>query len=282
MTTEALNETVTGRNPIEGSAGASVVVAETTAAGAPGGASLEPIGGDSAAAAVVAHTDTGTLLSVDVPEVKVKGEIAPETGEKVVNSGEGKKPETEVVPEVVVTEVTEPVAYADFTLPEGTAIPEDRLGDYHNILREFNLPQEAGQKFLDMHIKAIQEITNQTQESIHQAQHAAFAETRKGWRDQVMADEQLGGAGHQTAMAAVKRMASDFVPEADRAAFQQFLLVTGAGDNPAFLRLLHNIAQKFDEPKAPAVQGNPPPNNGKPPSRRGMVYDHPRSNTAQG
>ena len=66
----------------------------------------------------------------------------------------------------------------------------------------------------------------------------------------------------------IEKMLADIdVPEADRKAFNNFLKITGAGDNPMFLRFIHNVARTFDEPKPPAVNPKPPPNNGRPPKR---------------
>ena len=68
--------------------------------------------------------------------------------------------------------------------------------------------------------------------------------------------------------------------KADHQELEQFLRVTGAGDHPVFLKMLHNAARWFDEPQAKDLPDNPrpPPNNGRAPGRgRAALYDHPSS-----
>jgi len=166
--------------------------------------------------------------------------------------------------------------YQEFTFPEGVTADKERLGQYTELLGQHGIAQEAGQALLDMHTGAMQSYA----EHLIAEQHRVFGETRANWRTEVMADDQLGGAGHQTTMAAVARMRDLLVPENRKDAFNQMLRVTGVGDHPEFLRLLHNAARYFDEPTAPAHIGRPPPDNGRQPGRAGsraMMYDHPRS-----
>ena len=96
-----------------------------------------------------------------------------------------------------------------------------------------------------------------------------------------LADDEIGGPGHQTAMAAIARVRDYGVPEKDRQSFDQMLRVTGAGDHPAFLRMMHNLARWVDEPQAMEAPTDikPPKDIGKDPNRRGrdLLYDHPRS-----
>ena len=133
------------------------------------------------------------------------------------------------------------------------------MSAFQEMAAKHGMTQEAAQAVIDMHLDSISQYAVASQEQTLQQQHRAFADVRKGWQQQVLADEQLGGAGHQTAMAAVARMRDAFVPEKDKADFDQFLRVTGAGDHPAFLRLLHNAARRFDEPKFPPTEIKPVP-----------------------
>jgi hypothetical protein len=85
-----------------------------------------------------------------------------------------------------------------------------------------------------------------------------------------MGDPELGGSGFATVKGAVARMRDLFVPERSRKEFDDFLNITGAGEHPAVWRLLWNVAKAFDEPAPTPAGGGPPPNHGKPPSRKGM------------
>lgn len=165
-----------------------------------------------------------------------------------------------------------PITYTDFTLPEGFGADKAVMDQFTSVLGESRIPQEVGQKLLDMHAQhALAQV-----DQLSKYQHDVFNETRKGWRTQVMADEVLGGSGHQTAMGVVARMRDKFVPEGDREAFRQMLGYTGVGDHPLFLRMMHNIGRAFDEGPPPPPNPQPPKNAGK--GRRGVLYDHPTSN----
>lgn len=109
-------------------------------------------------------------------------------------------------------------------------------------------------------------------------QHKAFAETRAGWRQEIKGDEELGGAAFDTNRAAATRMLQLFVEPKRRGAFDEALLLTGMADHPEFMRMMVNIARKFDEPSPSPQPRNPPPDIGKR-SGRGLrsLYTHPTS-----
>lgn len=135
-------------------------------------------------------------------------------------------------------------------------------------------PQTAGQTLLKLHTDAMEQYA----QKVVGDQHKAFNDTRDGWRTEVMADEDIGGSGHQTSMKAIARMRDMLVPEKDRPAFNQFLRITGAGDHPQFLKMLHRAARFYDEPGLPPENPKPPADNGRPNGRGSKVlYDHPRS-----
>lgn len=167
-----------------------------------------------------------------------------------------------------------PVAY-EYKVPETMRMDDTLKSTVHKAFDDFRAdPAKGAQGLIDLHeqqMKAYAQLVADEQQRV-------FRETRAGWRKDILADSEMGGAGHQTAMGAVARMRDLFVPEKDRPAFEQFLRVTGAGDHPAFLRLLHRAARFYDEPAVQEHHPRPPPNNGQRPSRRLRdIYDHPRS-----
>ena len=183
-----------------------------------------------------------------------------------------------------------PAATIDFTkfkLPDAlkdTTADNPRMVEFSGALQEaLANPQDAGQKLLDLHAAAMTEYADQTLKN----QIKAFNETRNGWAKDVMGDAQIGGAGHDTAMGAIARMRDMLVSTAqpgskeyaaDHKALDTFLRVTGAGDHPVFLRMLHNAARYFDEPGLPPDNPQPPPDNGRQNgARKRILYDHPRS-----
>ncbi|MGC1300577.1 MAG: hypothetical protein WA869_36580, partial [Alloacidobacterium sp.] len=167
--------------------------------------------------------------------------------------------------------VAAPPVYTSFELPEGLSLDAEKMTAYTGVLGKYNLPQEAGQELMNMHAEAMQTYADH----MMREQHRIFAETRENWTRQVMADPELGGAGHQTAMGAIARMRDLLVSEPDRPAFEEFLRVTGAGDHPAFLKVLHKVARYFDEPAMPPPNAKPTKTNGMAPNKRGLYGNSP-------
>ena len=195
---------------------------------------------------------------------KAKGEAKPGETATIEKPAEAAKPEDEK-PAAAAPALPEPIVY-EYTLPEGFKVDEAQKLQLNAALDSFRVDPKAGvQSLMNLHAKTMQDFASATL----QRQYDVFNQTRKDWQKQIMADPQLGGSGYETAMKAVARMRDRFIPEADRKAFNDFLKITGAGDHPMFVRLLHNVARAFDEPKPPAANPKPPPNNGKPP-RRGL------------
>lgn len=176
----------------------------------------------------------------------------------------------------------EPLKYEAFVLPEGMTVADQGKYDHAlGILAKHQVPPEAAQDLVTTYATAFQEFAQAERAKLADEQQRVFGETRTGWRNEIMADPVLGGAGHQTAMQAVARMRDLFVPETERGAFNDFLRMTGAGDNLHFVRLLHRVAQRFDEPAPSPLPHNPPPNPGGRGGRRGRIYDHPSSQAAR-
>lgn len=223
---------------------------------------------------IKAHSETPSLLSeAGKPEPAAE---APKPGDPPAVVDPAKPGDPAKTPDPVAAAA--PVVY-DFKFPEGIKAEPESLKTYTTLLQETNIPPEVGQKLLDQHTAVLQKFVDQQLQN----QHDAFAKTREGWRDQVMADEHLGGSGFRTMLANVAEMRDMFVPEADRKSFTEFLDTTGAGDHPAFLRFMNNLARRFKEPAPITAPFRPPADIGKAPgSRRGSMYDHPTSQRMQG
>lgn len=232
-------------------------------------------------AAPVADTapESGAEVAVPEPTLLQKFDEDKKPAEKPAEAVKAEEKPVEAKPaeEIQPTEAPVVVApvYTDFEIPEGFGPDTTKLSEFTNIIGKFNASQEGGQELLNMHAHAMREYA----EHLSREQHRVFADTRAGWRKEALADTDIGGAGHQTAMGAIARMRDMFVPEAERQAFDNFLVVTGAGDHPQFLKLLHRAARYFDEPRIAPPNPKPPADNGKRPRGRGMsdIYDHPTS-----
>lgn len=185
----------------------------------------------------------------------------------------GKKPDEAKGKEV---SVAEPVAPGQeqpawkFELPPTLQDSPKEMGEFTGILATIGQKsaQDVGQELINLHANAMTKYA----EAVAQKQIDVFLETRQKWATEVMADRELGGAGHRTTMGAIARVRDALVPEKDRPAFDEFLRVTGAGDHPAFLRMLHRAAQFFDEPALPPPNFKPPKDIGKNPNQRNGLY----------
>lgn len=196
-------------------------------------------------------------------------------------------------PETAAVEEPAPLDPIDYYAAEGGLVIPDtlKLSDDHrtelaSALDKFRADPSAtnAQGIIDMGVKAMEQMAV----DLRQGQWDAFNEARKGWREKVMADPAMGGAGFETSMGEIARVRDTLVSrhkpgtpghEADLAEFQDMLRATGVGDHPAFLRLLHNGARFFDEARQPPPNPKPDPNAGKGNGRRrlGDTYNHPTS-----
>lgn len=194
-----------------------------------------------------------------------------------------KKPDAkaaEAKPDAKATEAPkapEPVEYK-YTLPETIKLDDATKTKAHAAFDAFRADPTNPQPLIDFHNQAMTDYAKH----LDFEQRRIFNETRKTWRSEIMADPNLGGAGHQTASQAIARMRDMLADPADlkprknndgsdrMCAFDEMCEVTGVGDHPAFWRLLHNAARYLDEPQASDLPTNPRPTRVRAP--RGGLY----------
>ena len=232
------------------------------------------------------------------PEIAVKEtlfesvskELAAESAPKVENPAaaepiaqvapvEGDKKPDPAPAEPIAPAEPESIEYK-FVSPEGFEIDDERKSEFTAALDAFRAnPVEGAQGLIELHSKAVVEAVNK----VRGDQIELFNNTLVDWEKQIMADPEVGGAGFETVKRAVARVRDAGVPEKDRPDFEHFLRATGAGSNPAFWRMMHNLAAYVDEPMASSIPSGimPPKNIGKAPpgaKRQDGFYDHPRGN----
>lgn len=220
----------------------------------------------------------------EAPKVEAKPEDAkPE--EKPADAPADEKP-AEPVEE---PKALDPIAWFDgenaVKIPDTIKLDDATKGELTGALETLRAdPHKGAQALIDLHAKSI----NQLAEHMQSEQWRVFRDTNQDWITQVMADPILGGAGHDTAMAKVAiardHLASSAKPgtpqyEADMTEFKNFLRITGAGNHPAFLRMMHNASRYVREAEPPPPGGKPPKDAGKNPGAKGLrqIYDHPTS-----
>lgn len=192
-----------------------------------------------------------------------------------------KAPETAEKPAEPVVEA--PVSY-EFKFADNVAPQAEKVAAFTEFAREMKMTPEQAQKAVDYFNDAATSFVQQQEK----AQTDAWNDTRREWRNQIMADAEFGGAGFQTSSRAVARMRDELASSApvgspryqrEMAEFDNFCRYTGGGDHPALWRLLHNAAAKLDEPKMAPPNPKPVPGNGQRPSN--SLYKQPSSSGAR-
>ncbi|MGA2223583.1 MAG: hypothetical protein ABSH41_03970, partial [Syntrophobacteraceae bacterium] len=129
---------------------------------------------------------------------------------------------------------------------EGTSLDEASATEFKGLAKELDLTQEQAQKLLSFggdKIKALAE-----------APYKAWSETQTKWQAEVKADPEIGGTKFQDS---VKAAALVFQPgesnpfvtnDADAQALREALNMTGAGNNPALVKLFVRMGNLLKEP----------------------------------
>jgi hypothetical protein len=238
------------------------------------------------------------LEAIEVPGEKPVEKPAEEKPAEPVKPAEEKpaEPEKPIEPEKPVEEVKaeeapkEPVKPESieykYEIPETLTLDDARKGELHAAFDEFRANPDAGaQKLIDLHTKAMTDYAQKVSDD----QFRVFGETKRAWETEAMSDEQIGGSAWNTSKGAIARMRDMFVSDAPRGTpkwtqdyneFVQMLDMTGAGSHRAMLKLLHNVARRFDEP-APLPLANVKTVNETAP-KGNPLHDNPRSQQRNG
>jgi hypothetical protein len=254
-------------------------VVATTPAPAPAVATDKPVEPSSPAAAEPAAAVPTLLEKFDKEKADAEAaKAAAKAPAPKPQATETAKPAEAGVAPPPTTPAPAPVNY-EYTLPETIKMDDVIRGEVHKAFDDFRAdPSKGAQGLINLHEKQMRAFA----EHMANEQQRIFRETRQGWAKEILSDPEIGGSGHQTAMGAIARMRDLFVPERDRPRFEEFLRITGAGDHPSFLKLLHQAARFYDEPSLPPPNPRPAPGNGRRPTNRLRdIYDHPRS-TSEG
>ena len=172
-----------------------------------------------------------------------------------------------------------PDAYAEFKLPEGVKLDEKTLGEATTLFKELNLPQEGAQKLVDFHTKALSDAA--------QAPLDAFGNMVKEWGEKSAADPDIGPRMAQVkqnlgkAYDALVEVAGDKGPAMREtiAEFKSVMDLTGAGNHPAFIKVLNALANTIVEGRH--VKGSGPSSfgqgDGGRPSIAAALFGQPKS-----
>jgi hypothetical protein len=275
-------------------------------------AGLAPVAAEVAAPASVAAVEAPAVVETPAPEAAAAAEAAappseapveakaPERPKTLLEKADeekaaaakakeeaAKKPEDAAKPEEPA-KPAEPEPAGEppltFELPKELKAAPEQLAEFTDLIRGAKTGdlKDVGQKLLSMHTQVMEAYAKQYAQEVSDNQWKVWNELIAKKDNEILADPILGGAGHETAKAAVIRMRDLLVPEERRESFATFMNVTGAGSWPDFWHLLHRAAEIFDEPPMPPPGGKPPrdahlPQTG---ARFGLLHDHPSSQQA--
>jgi hypothetical protein len=216
-----------------------------------------------------ARTPTGELKPVETPTVTTPTPEAPVADQSLLNTDEP-KPEGEAKPEGA------PEAYTDFKLPEGQTLDKETLDAARPLFKEMNLSQDQAQKLVDFYSDKVTKLAT--------APYDAYREMRTGWQNEVKAEY---GAKLPEVKATIGRAIEALGDSSLQAGFRQAMDLTGAGDNPGFVKAFYKWSQMVTEGRpvnatTPSPLGQRAPGDSAKPSAAQALYpDLPSSSAPQ-
>jgi len=131
-----------------------------------------------------------------------------------------------------------PAAYEAFKVPEGFNLDPAVATEAGELFKSLNLSQKQAQSLIDFHAAKTAEAA--------EAPFKLWTETQKQWQDEVKADPEIGKKLPEVKTTVAR--AIDGLGDPKLAAeFRKAMDVTGAGNNPAFIRAFYKLAQKVTE-----------------------------------
>lgn len=199
-------------------------------------------------AAPVVTEPTPTVENKEVKDALVESEIKSETSTILAQVAKEAKPQ-EVKPveeeqknESNLTDEPAPLPeYEPFTLPEGWSIDDTKLGEFNNLLAEFEVKNKAnhaevqalGQKMIDKYVADIQRIQDTSNQEV--------SKIRSEWKEAFEKDPELGGNRLETTKNILVEAVKSYSGSPEQVqAFGEFVEQTGIGDNPDLARLIVN------------------------------------------
>ena len=191
------------------------------------------------------RTPTGEIKEpslITPPEPEKKAETPP-TDKAPEPKPEEKKPEAKDDKSLLNKDEKKapegaPEAYEPFKTPEGYKLDEAVSKEAGDLFKGLGLSQTQAQSLVDFYAK-------QTQASAEQP-YKDYAALREGWQNEVKADPEIGnklGEVKQNFAKALDSLGDSKLASEFRAAMD----LTGAGDHPAFIKVINKFASRMIE-----------------------------------
>lgn len=120
----------------------------------------------------------------------------------------------------------------EFTAPEGKAYDPEVIGQFSEVAKELNLPQDAAQKILDKVAPVIAE-----------RQVQAIEAARNAWAVTSKADKEFGGDSLSENLAVAKKALDSFGSDELRTLLNQ----SGLGNHPEVIRFMYRAGKAISE-----------------------------------
>lgn len=128
-----------------------------------------------------------------------------------------------------------PEAYAEFKAPEGMTLDAAALEKATPVFKELGLSQDQAQRLVDLYA--------QQTKTIAEKPYQDYQDTRKAWQTQVKADF---GNNLPEVKSTIGRAIATLPPEVAKD-FREAMDLTGAGDNPAFVKAFYAFSKSITE-----------------------------------
>lgn len=173
-----------------------------------------------------------SLATGQVPEAKPDTAAAAPTSDAAAAAGaEGDK----ATAEGSEPKPGAPEKYEDFTVPEGFVLDEAAMAEFLPMAKGLNLSQEQAQQLVDLQTKLVGQAQKQAD--------AAWDETLDGWKQQVVADKDIGGQNLPGTIAACGKAIDAF----GSPTLRQTLEATGVGNHPDIVRFFAAVGKAMSE-----------------------------------
>lgn len=145
-------------------------------------------------------------------------------------------------------------SYEAFTLPEGIALDEAKLGEFTKELGELqattkadqSLIQQFGQKLIDRHVAEVQDSVKRVADLYQQS----WEKQKSDWKDAFENDPVIGGQNRdQTLNSAIQFIRTHGGNAEQQKQFNELMEATGLGNNPVMIRLLAQAGTNMSEGK---------------------------------
>lgn len=193
------------------------------------------LGGATAPAATPADTAVKPPANAaPVQDTGREGVTAGEGGEEAARAAEKKDAPSKEAAKGA------PEKYEDFKFPEGITVDPELMTEAQALFKESGLSQEAAQKYVDFHARALQKAG--------EAPYQLWEAKQKEWRTEVQNDPTIGsGKADKPLKAEAEARIAKVISEFGSPKFREALEYTGAGNHPEIIRTFDKIAKVLTE-----------------------------------